>query len=292
MTTQFTPILQLALPVTGELNGTWGDVVNDNITSMVEEAIAGAATINTWAGSPPAHTLTTANGTTDEARCAMLICSGTPGAAAQVICPTRTKLYVVTNNVAGGYAVTIKTAAGTGVSVANGTSMLVYCNGTNVVEGVSNTGVSSFSAGTTGLTPNTSTTGAITLGGTLAIANGGTNSTATPTDGGIAYGDGTSYQFTSAGTSGGVLYSAGTGVPGFTAAGTAGQVLSSNGSSAPTWIDAPNPAKAGGAIVVNNTTASVSYTIDAGTNGFSVGPITVASGVTVTVASGQRWVVI
>ena len=51
-------------------------------------------------------------------------------------------------------------------------------------------------------------------------------------------------------------------------------------------------AQAGGAIQVNNTTASVSYTIATGTNGFSVGPITTASGVTITVASGQRWVVI
>jgi hypothetical protein len=48
MTTAYTPTLKLALPVTGELSGTWGDVVNDNITSMVEQAIAGLATINTW----------------------------------------------------------------------------------------------------------------------------------------------------------------------------------------------------------------------------------------------------
>ena len=71
MATQYTPILQLALPVTGELNGTWGDVVNDNITSMVEEAIAGLATISTWTAN--AHTLTTVDGLTDEARCAMLL---------------------------------------------------------------------------------------------------------------------------------------------------------------------------------------------------------------------------
>ena len=38
-------------------------------------------------------------------------------------------------------------------------------------------GVTSFSAGTTGLTPSTATTGAVTLGGTLAVANGGTGST-------------------------------------------------------------------------------------------------------------------
>lgn len=51
-------------------------------------------------------------------------------------------------------------------------------------------------------------------------------------------------------------------------------------------------AQAGGAIQVNNTTASVSYTLATGTNGFSVGPITTASGVTITVSAGQRWVVI
>jgi hypothetical protein len=45
-------------------------------------------------------------------------------------------------------------------------------------------------------------------------------------------------------------------------------------------------------IVVNNATVSSSYTIAAGDNGFSVGPMTVNSGAAVTVSSGQRWVVI
>jgi hypothetical protein len=133
MTTAYTPILQLALPVTGELNGTWGDVVNNNITSMIEQAIAGLATINTW--TTASHTLTTANGTTSEARCAVLECSGAPGAAASVICPTSTKLYVIKNSVTGGFAVTLKTSAGTGISVPNGSTALLYCDGTNVVSG-------------------------------------------------------------------------------------------------------------------------------------------------------------
>lgn len=184
MTTQYTPILQLALPVTGELNGTWGDVVNDSITSMVEQAIAGAAVINTWSGA--SHTLTTADGSSDEARCAILICQGTPGASAQVICPNRTKLYVITNNVDGGYSVTIKTAAGTGVTVSNADSRLVYCNGTNVVPVTIDAGVTTFSAGTTGLTPSTGTSGDVTLSGTLAVANGGSGTTtATGTAGSI-----------------------------------------------------------------------------------------------------------
>jgi hypothetical protein len=51
-------------------------------------------------------------------------------------------------------------------------------------------------------------------------------------------------------------------------------------------------AQAGGAIQVNKTTATTNYTIAAGENGFSVGPITVAGGVTITIASGQRWLVL
>ena len=46
------------------------------------------------------------------------------------------------------------------------------------------------------------------------------------------------------------------------------------------------------AILVNQNVVTNSYTIADGTNGFSVGPITTANGVSVTVAAGQQWVVI
>jgi len=49
---------------------------------------------------------------------------------------------------------------------------------------------------------------------------------------------------------------------------------------------------AGNGIFVNSLTIDTSYTIAAGTSGMSAGPITVASGTTVTVASGSRWVVV
>ena len=51
------------------------------------------------------------------------------------------------------------------------------------------------------------------VSGILPIANGGTNSTTTPTTGGIAFGDGSAYQFTTAGNTGQILQSAGTGTP-------------------------------------------------------------------------------
>lgn len=132
MATNYTTVLKLALPTTGELVGSWGSVVNNQITQMVEQAITGIATINTWTGA--SHTLTTANGSTSESRCAILQCSGAPGAAAEVICPAQSKIYIVRNGVTGGYAVTLKTSAGTGIAVPNGKVMWLYCDGTNVVE--------------------------------------------------------------------------------------------------------------------------------------------------------------
>ena len=77
MATQYTSVLRLALPVDGELSGTWGDVVNNNITSMVEQAVTGLAVINSWSSN--SHTLTTADGTTDESRCAMLVADDNSG---------------------------------------------------------------------------------------------------------------------------------------------------------------------------------------------------------------------
>lgn len=66
-------------------------------------------------------------------------------------------------------------------------------SGTTASWQPSSGGVTSFNAGTTGLTPLTATTGAITLAGTLAVANGGTGITSTPTNGALLIGNGTNY---------------------------------------------------------------------------------------------------
>jgi fibronectin-binding autotransporter adhesin len=149
MTTAYSPLLKLALPVQGELSGTWGNTVNDNITSMIEEAVAGRATINTWTTN--SHTLTTVNGLTSEARAAMLNFADGAGlaAAGTVICPTSTKTYIAKNSTS--YVITLKTAAGTGIAIPVGSTMLLYCDGTNVVEGLDRV------------------TGAFTVGGTLGV---------------------------------------------------------------------------------------------------------------------------
>lgn len=116
---------------------------------------------------------------------------------------------------------------GSKTSVDNGLRLVVGNSANTVVELVGpSTFVSSFSGGTTGLTPNTATKGAITLGGTLAVANGGTGSTTT-VQGGIVYGSSSSAYGTSAlGTSGQVLISGGTGAPTW----TSGLSVDTNGS--------------------------------------------------------------
>jgi hypothetical protein len=63
------------------------------------------------------------------------------------------------------------------------------------------------------LTWTTPSTTATAYSGTLGIGNGGTNSTATPTNGGVVYGTGTALGYSAAGTSGQVLISAGTASP-------------------------------------------------------------------------------
>ena len=75
--------------------------------------------------------------------------------------------------------------------------------------------------------------------------------------------------------------------------GSANQDISTDGSGNLAWSNSGGSISgAGGAIIINNTTIGVNYTIASGTNGFSVGPITVSSGFAVTVSSGQRWVVL
>jgi hypothetical protein len=147
------------------------------------------------------------------------------------------------------------------------------------------------SGGTTGLTTSggpITTSGTITLAGTLTIANGGTGqATASAAFDALAPSQG--------GNSGKYLTTNGTttswgtvdALPSQT--GNAGKYLSTDGTTA-SWQN--TGASAGGVIWENSLVVSSNYTLTTNKNGFSVGPITVNSGVTVTVPSGQRWVIL
>jgi len=162
------------------------------------------------------------------------------------------------------------------------------------------TGVTSLSAGSTGLTPATPRTGAVTIAGTLAAGSGGTGLSSPGSSGNVLTSDGTAW--TSSASAGGVSITNDTSnesnlFPLFANAtsGTASNVFTSNAkllykpSSGELAASAPIAANG---IFVNSTTVSTSYTIASGYNGLSVGAITVSSGVTVTITSGQRWLIL
>ena len=98
MPSAYTPLLGLVLPVTGELNGTWGGVVNTQLTNNVESSIAGYST-KAFTSVDLTWTLTTTGGgVANEARTAILIATGTPGATCTIYAPKSSKEYVVINN--------------------------------------------------------------------------------------------------------------------------------------------------------------------------------------------------
>ena len=181
MTTGTTTLLSLALPVEGELDGTWGDVVNYGITDYVDIAVAGTLTLNGDGAVTLVNTSGDAAGTNigaTTAQYAAIKVTGTLTTTKVVTAPSSSKTYIVDNAATGG-AVTFKAAGQTGVSIAVAERCTVYYNGTDYVKVASNVvdGVSTISFGSTGLTPATATAGAVTVAGTLAVANGGTGTT-------------------------------------------------------------------------------------------------------------------
>lgn len=176
----YTTSLRLVQPATGEYSGTWGTQVNNGLTALVDTSVAGTANIVMTAAD---YTLSTANGATDEARAAILNVTGTPGAARNIIVPALSKLYVVYNNTSGGFAQTVKTSAGAGISVPNGATAYLRCNGTDVVAAVNYLGSLTLGAalpiasGGTGSTSTTYCSLTANVTGTLPVGNGGTGAT-------------------------------------------------------------------------------------------------------------------
>jgi len=65
-----------------------------------------------------------------------VVLTGALTATRDVICPAVSKLYFVANTTSGAQSIVFKTSAGTGITVPNGVAMVLYCNGTNVVNAI------------------------------------------------------------------------------------------------------------------------------------------------------------
>jgi len=184
-----TTLLGLVTPTQGTLSGTWGDTVNYGITDYVDIAIAGTLSFAGDGAITLANTLGSASGngiTSTTAQYMVIRITGTQTVTKVITGPSYSKLYMV-DHAGATSAVTFKAAGQTGVSVAVGEKCFVYYNGTDYVKVASSVadGVTTLSFGSTGLTPATATSGAVTVAGTLAVANGGTGVTTSTGSGNV-----------------------------------------------------------------------------------------------------------
>ena len=131
MTTAYTALIGLALPVQGELSGTWGNTVNTAITQLCEDAIAGTTTLSTDAD----VTLTTTTGASNQSRAAVLLCSGARTVLRNITAPAQSKAYVVINATTGGFSIVVRgVGPTTGVTILNGQKALIAWNGSDFVK--------------------------------------------------------------------------------------------------------------------------------------------------------------
>ena len=93
MTINYTTLLGLAKPVTGTEANTWGTVVNDEITALLDTAVAGTTTLSADAD----VTLTTTTGGANEARQAILLWTASGTVTMTITAPAQSKTYVVIN---------------------------------------------------------------------------------------------------------------------------------------------------------------------------------------------------
>jgi len=130
MTTAATSLLGLALPVTGELSGTWGDTVNNSITSLLDSAIAGTTTLSTDAD----VTLTTTTLFSNQAREAIILWTAAGTVTRTITAPAQSKTYVVINKSSTQSIKLVGVGPTAGVTLVAGEFAVVAWNGTDFVK--------------------------------------------------------------------------------------------------------------------------------------------------------------
>lgn len=308
--------LKIELIGTGEQSGTWGTTTNNNFSIALSEAITGTADV-AFSSADVTLTLTNTNGA-QTARNLRLNLTGTSGGARNLIlgsgCQIE-KFYLINNGLAD--AVTVKNTTGSGVAVPAGTAMFVFNNGTDVVNPLSyfsGTLISSNATISGGTINGTAIGGSSAAAGSFTSLAASGNASVTgnlSVDGnttlGNASGDTILLNAATATIPNNLNFS-GTGsirVPNGTTgqrpSPAAGMIryntddASFEGYAAGAWGAIGGGATGGGGDQVfyeNELTVTTNYTLTTNRNAMSTGPITIDAGVTVTVPSGQRWVIL
>ncbi len=174
--------LKLELMTTGENSGTWGDVTNTNLGTALEQAVVGYGNPDYVSDADLTISITNTNAA-QPARALVLNVTSTFGsltATRELVVPTIQKQYIVQNNTTGGQSITVKTSAGTGITVPNGRKAHLYVDGTDVIQmfdfvdinggAIDGTAIGASSA-STGAFTTLNASGATTLDGNVTLGN-------------------------------------------------------------------------------------------------------------------------
>lgn len=128
MTTASTPLLGLALPVTGELSGVWGDTVNNAITSLLDDAVSGTTTLSSDADVTLSTTVQVAN----QARQAIILWTAGGTVTRTITAPAQSKTYVVINKTSSTQSIKlVGVGPTTGITIPAGYKCIAVWNGSD-----------------------------------------------------------------------------------------------------------------------------------------------------------------
>jgi hypothetical protein len=182
MPSTYTTNLRLTKQADGENPNSWGQILNEQVISLVDEAVAGYTTVAV--GTTATVTLTNNQGSDDQSRSAILEFTGTIGGShtnIDVLIPNTSKVYIVKNSVSYTSAdntLVLKVAGNTGVTIPSGTVALYVTNGVTTqavekstfssltVEGAATFNSTVSVSGDATFKTNASVSGNIVVGGT------------------------------------------------------------------------------------------------------------------------------
>ena len=182
MASTYSTNLKIELMGTGENSGTWGTITNTNLGTAFEQAVIGLGNPDYTSDANLTITLTNTNAS-QAARCLVLNVTSAFGsltATRELIVPTIQKQYIVQNNTTGGQSITVKTSAGTGITVPTGRKAHLYVDGTNVIQmfdfvdingGTIDGATVGAASASTGAFTSLTASGATTLNGAVALGD-------------------------------------------------------------------------------------------------------------------------
>jgi hypothetical protein len=196
MASTYTTNLRLTKQADGENPNSWGQILNNGVISLVDDAIAGYTTVSL--GSAATVTLSENQGSGDQSRSAILEFKGSVGGAhntINVLIPNNSKAYVVRNSVSyndSSDAIVLKVAGNTGVTITDDSTAMYVTNGTTVLPVAQTTFTNITATGNLDVKGNASVSGNANIGGnenisgTLTVA-GAVSLASTLSVGGAAY---------------------------------------------------------------------------------------------------------